>query len=136
MPVLLSCCHIYKSSFTLIFFSSKVLKYRPGGQFSPHLDFYTEEQMEENEELGLGNRVGHAMLFLQDVELGGGFAMPELGIYISPKPGRMVHWRNVDRYGENEPKSLHGGCHIYSGNKQVAVKDYHQPFQKHWMCDK
>ena len=74
------------------------------------------------------------MIFLQDVELGGGFAMPELGIYVSPSPGRMVHWRNLDRNGENVPLSLHGGCRVYSGNKQVAIKDYHQPFQKHWVC--
>ena len=74
------------------------------------------------------------MIFLQDVELGGGFAMPELGIYIDPKLGRMIHWRNVDRNGQNDLLSLHGGCRVLAGNKQVAIKDYHQPFQNHWIC--
>ena len=109
----------------------KVNKYRAGGQFEPHLDFYTDDEVDDE-----GNRVAHAMLFLQDVELGGGFALPELGIYIEPKPGRMVHWRNVDRNGENDPLSLHGGCRVFSGNKQVTIKDYHHRDQKHWKCKK
>ena len=97
------------------------------------MDFYLEDQKEDYH---LGNRVGHAMIFLSDVDLGGGFAMPELDIHISPAPGRMVVWHNVDRNGENDPLSLHGGCRVFSGNKVVAIKDFHLLNQKSWMCKK
>ena len=113
---------------------SKVVKYRPGGEFHLHVDFHSDEEIDEDDKLG--NRVGHSMIFLQSAELGGGFAMPKFNIHITPKPGRMAHWRNVDSNGINAPMSLHGGCHVFAGNKVVAIKDYHHPFQKHWQCKK
>ena len=133
--LMISTFNLYPA-YRVIIIIFQVIRYRPGGQFPPNLDFFTQEQINKQANPGLGNRVGHVMVFLQHVELGGGFAMPELGIYVSPKPGRMVHWRNVDKNGEKDHKSLHGGCYIYSGNKQVAVKDYHQNLQKHWICEK
>ena len=80
--------------------------------------------------------MAHALIFLSDVEIGGGFAMPELDIYIKPKPGRMVVWHNVDRNGENDLHSLHGGCPVFSGNKVAIISDYHLLNQKSWMCKK
>ena len=78
--------------------------------------------------------MAQAMVFLSDVELGGGFAMPQLGIYVKPKPGIMVVWHNVDRNGENDILSLHGGCPVFSGNKVVAITSYHLLNQKNWTC--
>ena len=123
--------------FILICFISlhiQVVKYRPGGTSLPHVDYYQEEAKEEG--YNLGNRCGHAMIFLSDVKLGGGFAMPELGIHISPKPGRMVVWHNLDKNGEPDPRSLHGGCRVFSGNKVMAIKDFHQLNQNNWTCKK
>ena len=108
------------------------MKYRPGGAFDPHHDFYEDEQKDDGYDFG--NRVAQAMIFLSDVELGGGFAMPELDIYINPRPGRMVVWHNLDQNGENDLRSLHGGCPVFSGNKLAAITSYHHLNQKKWIC--
>ena len=103
---------------------TEVVKYRPGGTF--HLDYFNEEQPDEVE--------GHTMIFLREVELGGGFAMPELGIHIKPKPGRMVHWQNMDTNGEYSPHSLYGLCPVFIGNNLVATNIYYQSRKELMMC--
>ena len=96
------------------------------------MDYFEDAQKEED--YNLGNRVAQAMIFLSDVKLGGGFAMPALGIYVPPKAGTMIVWHNVDINGENSKLSLHGGCPVWSGNKVAAITSFHALNQKQWSC--
>ena len=100
----------------------------------PHHDFFRDGH--DVDDYNLGNRVAQAMIFLSDVELGGGFAMPELSVHITPKPGRMVVWYNVDRNGDNDLLSLHGGCPIFSGSKLAAITSFYLLNQKSCICKK
>ena len=77
---------------------------------------------------------GQTMIFLRKVELGGGFAMPELGIHINPKQGRMVHWQNMNTNGEYSPHSLYGLCPVFIGNNLVATNIYYQSCKQLMMC--
>ena len=64
-----------------------------------------------------GNRIAQGILFLSHTELGGNFAMPELGVVFVPHPGSLVVWHNTDRSGNMDRRSLHGGCRLFMGQK-------------------
>jgi len=119
----------------------EIYKYRLGGEHSPHVDFYTETDLKKQAEKGSydGNRLAIALVFLGKLELGGGFAMPELGIYVAPSPGTLLLWWNVDLDGNNSPESIHGGCPVYIGTKMIAITEYnfneqHVPNLPHLQC--
>ena len=43
--------------------------------------------------------------------------MPLLGLSIVPRPGELVIWHNVDRDGNLDQRSYHGGCKVMAGYK-------------------
>ena len=43
--------------------------------------------------------------------------MPLLGLSIVPTPGNLVIWYNVDRDGNLDQRSYHGGCKVLAGHK-------------------
>ena len=70
----------------------EIFKYRPGGvNNSPHTDYST---------------VAQGLLFLSNTQLGGNFIIPLLGIAVNPQPGSPVVWQNLDRNGDNDPRSV------------------------------
>ena len=76
----------------------EIFKYRPGGFIAPHTDYLKEEEIQEDY-LHFGNIFAQGLLFVSKAELGGNFVMPLLGIAVSPEPGSLVVWHNVDRNG-------------------------------------
>lgn len=101
--------------------SVQVLRYLPGEEYKPHHDFwhkdtdYYEEQMSRG-----GQRAWSVLIYLNEVEAGGGTRFPRLRLEVRPKTGLGLAWRNL-RNGEPNQDSLHAGLPVEQGEKWVAV---------------
>jgi prolyl 4-hydroxylase len=105
-------------------------RYRPGEQFKPHNDYFHEGTRYWEVERSAGQRTWTAMAYLNEVD-GGETRFPAAGLSISPTPGMLVVWNNMDRDGRPNPATLHAGTPVSSGTKYVLTKWYRQlPYQR------
>jgi len=98
-------------------------KYRPGQQFKPHTDFFeprTEEYKKHCHDTG--NRTWTFMIYLSDVEKGGGTAFQEIGHTFFPKKGMAVIWNNLRPDGAPNRFTLHSGEPVVAGEKIIITK--------------
>ena len=99
-----------------------VLRYEVGQEYRPHYDYF-----DATTRGGLrlmktgGQRVGTFLMYLSDVEAGGGTCFPTLGLEIRPKMGRAVYFANMDAFGGVDNKTLHGGMPVVEGTKYLAT---------------
>lgn len=101
----------------------QVLRYRVGAEYKPHYDWFNSSNPGQALHLERsGQRVGTFVLYLNDVEAGGGTLFPKLGLEVSPKKGGAVFFANVDAHGVPDQLTLHGGSPVVSGVKFVANK--------------
>ena len=78
----------------------EIVRYRPGGHHTPHVDYYKDEEEILEETDGIyGNRFAQGFLLLSSTKIGGNFVMPWLGISVVPHPGSLVIWHNTNMYG-------------------------------------
>lgn len=98
-------------------------KYDPGEEFQPHWDYFEpgtagyENFCAEN-----GQRSWTFMIYLSDVEKGGGTVFPSLHRTIKPRLGMAVIWNNLTPDGAVNPSSLHGGAPVKAGVKYIITK--------------
>ena len=96
----------------------EIYKYRPGGFIQPHSDYLFSSSP-------YGKNVAQGLLFFSSTLLGGNYIMPLLGIAVNPDPGKLVVWRNWDRSGNFDPRSVqlrsHPSIHIYKALFQFSV---------------
>ena len=106
-------------------------RYVVGQQFKPHHDFFHvgEAYWPEMERSG-GQRTWTAMVFLNAPEGGGQTAFPEADLRVSPRPGNLLTWNNLDAKGVPNPYTLHQGCPVTAGAKYVITKWYRE---RHWL---
>lgn len=105
-------------------------RYRPGEQFKPHNDYFHEGTSYWELERVSGQRTWTAMIYLNDVE-GGDTRFPAAGLSISPTPGMLVLWNNLDSNGRPNRATLHAGTPVRSGTKYVLTKWYRElPWQR------
>ena len=65
-----------------------------------------------------GQRLITALMYLNEVEAGGGTGFPKLKVEVAPIPGRMVLFHNTTgMIHDVHKKSLHGGLPVHSGEK-------------------
>ena len=98
-------------------------KYLPGQQFKLHTDFFqpgTKEYKEHCQQAG--NRTWTFMIYLSDVENGGGTAFPKIGHTFLPRKGMAVTWNNLCRDGTPNRFSLHSGEPVEAGEKIIITK--------------
>lgn len=101
--------------------SIQILRYEVGQEYKDHHDYwhpgtdYYEEQMARG-----GQRIWSILVYLNEVEEGGGTAFPELEIEVIPERGKLLAWKNVTEQGLNYD-SLHIGLPVEQGVKWVAV---------------
>lgn len=101
----------------------QVLSYGPGDEYRPHYDWFDpslpgpRKHMEHG-----GQRVGTFIMYLSDVESGGGTSFPNVPCEIPPKMGSAVFFANVRPDGEPDPLTLHAGTPVISGTKLIATK--------------
>lgn len=101
----------------------QVLRYEKGNEYRPHFDWFNPDQAGPSKHLERGGqRVATVVMYLSDVEQGGGTAFPKAGLQVQPRKGSAVFFANVDEYGEPDQMSLHAGEPVESGVKVVATK--------------
>ena len=69
-----------------------------------------------------GQRLATIILYLTDVEAGGGTAFPAIDIEVQPKKGNALFFLNTDRYRMPNHKTLHAGLPVQKGCKIIASK--------------
>ena len=98
-------------------------KYAKGNQYRPHFDWFdpntdiTRQQMEPS-----GQRLATIILYLTDVEEGGGTSFPCIGLEVYPKKGNALFFMNTNPYGVEDRKTLHAGLPVEKGHKIIANK--------------
>jgi prolyl 4-hydroxylase len=71
-----------------------------------------------------GNRICTVLMYLSDVEEGGGTGFPNVGITVMPKKGRVLVFYNClpGQPGRPDVKALHAGTPVISGVKWAVNK--------------
>jgi prolyl 4-hydroxylase len=101
----------------------QVLRYGPGGEYRDHHDFFNPALAGSARHLQQsGQRVGTCILYLSEVEAGGGTRFPQLGFEVRPTPGAALYFADVDEQGVEDPRTLHAGLPVISGVKYIATK--------------
>lgn len=97
-----------------------IICYRPGEEYKPHTDFFTDDQMMVNErerrDFG-GQRVATFLLYLKAPTAGGETSYLSNGMDVMGEDGMAIIHYNVARDGRQDPASVHAGRPIISGEK-------------------
>ncbi|HEX2013297.1 MAG TPA: 2OG-Fe(II) oxygenase, partial [Roseateles sp.] len=101
----------------------QVLRYGEGGEYRAHHDFFNPGLAGSVRHLVQGGqRVGTCILYLSEVEAGGGTRFPQLGFELRPTPGAALYFADVDESGVEDPSTLHAGVPVLRGVKYIATK--------------
>lgn len=101
----------------------QVLQYGLGGEYRPHFDFFDPETKGGSRVLARSSqRLATVIMYLSDVEGGGGTQFPELALEFSPLKGAALLFASLGRDGAPLRTSLHWGRPVTSGEKWIATK--------------
>jgi len=103
----------------------QIIHYNETEEYKYHYDAYDINDKEKYEKFcggykGRGNRLRTVLVYLNDVEEGGGTGFDKVRdheIQVLPKKGRMVVFTNVNDDGSLNIKSRHAGLPIIKGEK-------------------
>ena len=99
-----------------------LLRYGPSDEYKPHRDYLPPSGPgNQGRPDQPGQRVHTVFSYLTDVDEGGETEFPMLGIRITPKQGRVVHFLNMPPGGECDPRTLHAGLPVRAGTKWLAT---------------
>ncbi len=102
--------------------SLQVVHYGETQEYKPHFDAYdmTTEKGQQRTAKG-GQRLVTALMYLNEVEDGGGTIFPKLELEVEARAGRMVIFHNVGDHDLEDltrhRRSLHGGSPVWGGQK-------------------
>lgn len=99
-----------------------VVRYLPGEEYRPHVDFFSPDQIAKNAAEGRdfgGQRVATFLLYLRAPEAGGGgeTVYERTGIRVCGEQGVAVLHYNVTEDGIGDDASLHSGKPVQRGEK-------------------
>lgn len=101
----------------------QMLQYEKGNEYRPHYDWFDASRPGPRKHLERGGqRVGTMVMYLSDVERGGGTAFPNIGLQVQPKKGSAVFFANTDAFRVPDPQTLHAGEPVIQGVKFIATK--------------
>lgn len=101
----------------------QILRYTKDAEYRPHYDFFDTKDEGYRKIIGKGGqRVGTLLMYLSDLEAGGGTRFPKINLEVRPKKGMALYFSNVTYDGAIEPLSLHAGLPVISGTKYLATK--------------
>lgn len=102
----------------------QVLRYENGGEYRPHFDYFDPNKAGEHKAIlaGAGQRVGTFLMYLSDVEEGGGTRFPTMNFEVRPKKGMALYFANVTLDGQTDPQTLHAGQPVTAGVKYLSTK--------------
>ena len=97
-----------------------IICYRPGEEYKPHVDFFSDEQILANERVRRdfgGQRIATFLLYLKAPLAGGETSYLEPGVDVAGEDGMGVIHYNVTSGGEQDPASVHAGRPVIDGEK-------------------
>lgn len=101
---------------------SSIIRYEPGQEYKPHVDYFTEAQIRgnavERHDFG-GQRIATFLLYLRAPEEGGETYYHGAELPVRGTPGMGVIHYNVTPDGALDPASRHSGRAIVRGEKWV-----------------
>jgi len=96
----------------------QILRYRPGEEFRPHVDYFNESGAGAYQSLADGGqRAQTVLIYLNDDYSGGSTCFPELQLNIKARRGDMLHFHNLGADGLGHKDSLHAGLPVGAGEK-------------------
>jgi prolyl 4-hydroxylase len=102
-----------------------VIRYLPGQQYKPHVDYFSAEQLALNRErFGdfAGQRLATFLIYLRAPERGGGTRFLDAGLTVTGATGTAIlHW-NCLPDGTPDLRTRHAGLPIEAGEKWLARK--------------
>ena len=100
----------------------QVVSYGMGGHYEPHVDYFGTLNYSKLDEIysEFGDRMATLLFYLNDVQSGGSTVFPYLGISIPPVAGSALFWHNLDHAGVGYRQTMHAGCPVLLGHKEVA----------------
>ena len=98
-------------------------KYGSTQEYRPHFDWLDPDSEGHRSHLQRGGqRLATFILYLSDVEQGGGTVFPAIGLEVFPKKGNALWFLNTDSDHQPDRQTLHGGAPVVSGTKIIANK--------------
>jgi prolyl 4-hydroxylase len=102
-------------------------RYEVGQEFKPHTDYFEPNGVDYDRYCSVaGNRTWTCMIYLNDVEAGGGTRFKVIGKTFQPEAGKLVCWNNKRPDGRPNPNTLHHGMKVRKGVKYVITKWYRE----------
>ena len=113
--------------------SLQVVHYAETQEYQPHYDawdIFTEKGREKTKPGG--NRAVTALMYLNEVEGGGGTGFPKLDVEVEAIPGRLCIFHDLyPDLSERHVGSLHGGLPVTAGEKWACNLWFRElPYQK------
>ena len=102
-------------------------RYAEGQEFKAHTDYFEPDGADWERYCAVaGQRTWTFMIYLNDVEAGGGtrFAVPKK--IVQPETGKLLAWNNRRPDGRPNPNTLHHGMKVRKGVKYVITKWYRE----------
>jgi prolyl 4-hydroxylase len=101
----------------------QILRYDIGQEFTPHHDYFDENEQGQNLHVKKrNNRLATLLMYLNTPEAGGETIFPLLDIKIQPVKGDALIFYNCNPNRKGNPLSLHQGAPLLQGEKWVATK--------------
>tara|TARA_B110000858_G_scaffold175732_1_gene209344 strand:- start:27110 stop:27799 length:690 start_codon:yes stop_codon:yes gene_type:complete len=99
--------------------SLQVIHYAQSEEYAPHFDAWDKATERGQRCMATGGqRMVSCLLYLNDVEEGGGTSFPNLDMEIRARKGRLVVFHNCHEGSTvRHPNSLHGGMPVLKGEK-------------------
>lgn len=102
-------------------------RYDVGQEFKPHTDYFEPNGSDYNEYCSVaGQRSWTFMIYLNDVEAGGGTRFKWIDKIVQPEAGKLIAWNNRKPDGSVNPASLHHGMKVRKGVKYVITRWYRE----------
>jgi len=97
--------------------------YEPGQEYRPHPDYFPPGTPEYDRfARSGGQRTWTFMVYLNDVERGGGTHFTRIDRTVMPERGRALCWNNLTSEGLPNPLTEHAGLPVEAGSKFIITK--------------
>lgn len=105
-------------------------RYDVGQEFKPHTDYFEPGGRDYDTYCSIaGQRTWTFMIYLNDVDAGGGTRFKVINKTFQPEAGKLLCWNNRRPNGTVNPVTLHHGMKVRKGLKYVITKWYRE---KEW----
>ena len=102
-------------------------RYAVGQEFKPHTDYFEPTGTDYERFCSVaGQRTWTFMIYLNDLEAGGGTRFKLINKTFQPDTGKLLCWNNRGEDGTLNPATLHHGLKVRRGVKYVITKWYRE----------